>query len=330
MTGDRIARLLTGLALASLLAQPGVTFAQSLQDAFAQGAAIGRAGNAAARTQIHGDNAQRLVPGAGANAPQTSYFGSAGLGSAAAAAAQACAIQPRSAGLEAQACEAANFSRTNPLRRPNFTIAPSDALLTTARAITANPQAIAGNLAGTYSGCTVHTSTTPERFETALCHQYRTTETFTCDRILDFSTQQVPGCTDGEFLTRVIADPCPGCIDYLAFDFSCAVESYRMHVYTVEKSTGFTYMDLGTQIVPGTLNTQIAQTPGPTRIDGYYCYETSYSQACNGTNCTIGAWFANPCQGTSFHALNSFAIPMKLSLVDRWDDQCAALEARTR
>ena len=315
--------------MAALLLAP-TSSSQSLQEAFTQGAAIGRAGNAGARAQITGDNAQRLVPGASSSPAQASYFGSASLGTQAAAAAQACAIQPAAATFEAQACQAANFSRTNPLRRPNFTIGQDDPMLARARGIAANPQAIAGNLAGTYSGCTVQTTSTPERYAIELCHQYRTTETFTCDRVLELSAQQVPGCTDGEFLTRVIADPCPACIDYLAFEFSCAVESYRMHVYTIDKSSGQTYMELGNQIVPGTLNTQIAQTQGPSQIDGFFCYRTYYSQSCSGTNCTIGAWFANPCQGTSFQGLNTFAMPTKLSLTDRWDDQCAALEARTR
>ena len=144
-------------SMAALLFAP-TSSSQSLQEAFTQGAAIGRAGNAGARAQITGDNAQRMVPGASSSPAQASYFGSASLGPQAAAAAQACAIQPAAATFEAQACQAANFSRTNPLRRPNFTIGQDDALLARARGIAANPQAIAGNLAGTYSGCTVQTT----------------------------------------------------------------------------------------------------------------------------------------------------------------------------
>jgi len=304
--------------------------AQSLSDAFNQGAAMGRSGNAAARTQINPTTAQGTVLGYTTSPPQASYFGSAGLGSQAAAATSACAAAGNGNTTGAQACNAVNFSQTNPTRRPTFSIAPSDPLLMRARTITADPQSIAGNIAGTYSGCSVQTTTTPDRFETALCHQYRTTETLTCDKVLIVTPVLTPGCSDGEFLTRVTADPCPACIDYLAFDFSCAVDSYRMHAFTVDKGSGEVYMDLGTQNVPGALNTQIPKTPGPSRIDGFYCYQTFYSQSCSGANCSIGAWFANPCQGTSFEGVSTFAMPTRVSFTDTWDNQCSALEARAR
>ena len=304
--------------------------AQSLSDAFNQGAAMGRSGNAAARTQINPSTAQGTVPGYTTSPPQASYFGSAGLGSQAAAATSACAAAGNGNTTNAQACNAVNFSQTNPTRRPTFSIAPNDPLLTRARTITADPRSIAGNIAGTYSGCSVQTTTTPDRFETALCHQYRTTETLTCDKVLIVTPVLTPGCSDGEFLTRVTADPCPACIDYLAFDFSCAVDSYRMHAFTIDKGSGEVYMDLGTQNVPGALNTQIPKTPGPSRIDGFYCYQTFYSQSCSGANCSIGAWFANPCQGTSFEGVSTFAMPTRVSFTDTWDNQCSALEARAR
>jgi conjugal transfer mating pair stabilization protein TraN len=311
-----------------LSAQPAQ--AQSLSDAFNQGAAMGRSGNAAARTQINPTTAQGTVPGYTTSPPQASYFGSAGLGSQAAAATSACAAASNGNTTSAQACNAVNFSQTNPTRRPTFSIAPNDPLLTRARTITADPQSIAGNIAGTYSGCSVQTTTTPDRFETALCHQYRTTETLTCDKVLIVTPVLTPGCSDGEFLTRVTADPCPACIDYLAFDFSCALNSYWMHAFTIDKSSGEVYMDLGTQNVPGALNTQIPKTPGPSRIDGFYCYQTFYSQSCSGANCSIGAWFANPCQGTSFEGMSTFAMPTRVSFTDTWDNQCSALEARAR
>jgi conjugal transfer mating pair stabilization protein TraN len=304
--------------------------AQSLSDAFNQGAAMGRSGNAAARTQINPTTAQGTVLGYTTSPPQASYFGSAGLGSQAAAATSACAAAGNGNTTGAQACNAVNFSQTNPTRRPTFSIAPSDPLLMRARTITADPQSIAGNIAGTYSGCSVQTTTTPDRFETALCHQVRTTETLTCDKVLIVTPVLTPGCSDGEFLTRVTADPCPACIDYLAFDFSCAVDSYRMHAFTVDKGSGEVYMDLGSQNVPGALNTQIPKMPGPSRIDGFYCYQTFYSQSCSGANCSIGAWFANPCQGTSFEGVSTFAMPTRVSFTDTWDNQCSALEARAR
>jgi hypothetical protein len=313
------------IAVSSLSVQ-----AQSLSDAFNQGTALGRSGNAAARSQINGNTLQTNVPGYTTNPPQTSYFGGTGISTPAAAAANACTGPGESGDLAAQACNAVNFSQTNPTHRPNFSITQTDPLLTGAKTITADPQAIAGNIAGTYSGCTVQTTTTPDRFETALCHQIRTTETLSCDKVLILTPVQTPGCSDGQLLTRVTADPCPNCVDYIAFDFSCGSNSYLMHAFTIAKASGQVFIELGQQIVPGALNTQIPQTPGPSRIDDSFCYQTHYSQSCTGANCAIGAWFSNPCQGTNYYGVSTFAMPTTVSFIDTWDNQCASLEARTQ
>ena len=320
-------RLLGVLPLA-LLALPG--HAQSLSDAFNAGAALGRSGNAAARGQISGATAGATVPHFTTTPPQSSYFGAAGLGTPAAAQVASCASGAAAGGFADQACAAVGFSQTNPSRRPNYNLAPNDALLTRARAITADPQAIAGNLAGTYSACAVQTVTRPEQFDTQVCHQYRTFETTTCDKVLIVTATQTPGCEPGRFLTRVTADPCPSCLDYVAFDFSCGVAAYALHVYTIARATGEPYMEFGSLSVPGGLNVDIGKTPGPSRRDGTYCYETFYSQSCTGTTCTIGTWFANPCQGTSYTGVNTFAMPTVTTLTDNWDNRCAALEARSR
>ena len=305
--------------------------AQPLSDAFNQGAALGRRGTAAARGQITSSTAQSSVPGYTANPPQAAYFGSAGISGPAAAAARACTGGPGAGGgSAAQPCNAVNFSQTNPSRRPSFTVDANDPLRTGARTITANPEVIAGNIAGTYSDCAVQTSTQPPVFETLMCHQVRTLESLACDKVLIVTPVSTPGCAAGQFLTRVTADPCPSCVDYLAYDFTCGANSYVMHAFTIRKSNGRVFIELGTQNVPGTLNTQIAKTPGPSRMDGQYCYQTYYSQSCSGATCTIGAWFNNPCQGTSNDGVSTFAMPTTVSFTDTWDDQCAALAARTR
>ena len=304
--------------------------AQSLSDAFNQGATLGRNGNAAARAQINSSTAQFSVPGYTANPPQASYFGSPGIAAPAAAASNACTGSGSTGDFAAQACNAVNFSQTNPTRRPLFSIGLSDPLLTGAKIITADPQAIAGNIAGAYSACTVQTTKSSDRFETALCHQYRTMETLSCAKVLIVTPMQTPGCSDGQFLTRVITDPCPKCIDYVAFDFSCGSNSYLMHVFTIVKRSGQVFMELGSQNVPGTLNTQIPKTPGPSRIDRNFCYQTYYSQSCSGSNCSIGAWFSNPCQRTSYQGVSTFAMPTTVSFTDTWDNQCAALETRAK
>lgn len=305
--------------------------ADALSDAFNQGATLGRSGNTAARGQISGTTAQATVPNYTTAPPEASYFGSPGLGTLSSTHVSACAgATGQPANFAEQSCNAVDFSQTNPSRRPTYSIGPNDPLLTRAKTITADPQAIAGNLAGTYSGCSVQTVTRPDIFETLICHQYRTMENTTCDKVLIVTPIQTPGCSAGQFLTRVTADPCPACIDYLAFDFSCGANNYLMHAFTIDKGSGGVYMELGSQYVPGTLNTQIGQSPGPSRIDGYYCYQTYYSQSCSGANCSIGAWFYNPCQGTSYYGVSTFAMPTTVSFTDTWDNQCAALEARSQ
>lgn len=306
-------------------------YADALSDAFAQGQALGSAGNSAAHANITTGTAQSSVPNYSATPPQTSYFTSPGLGSAASAVTSACASTGSSStGYSNQACAAVNFSQTNPSRRPSFTIAPNDPLLSGAKTITANPQAIAGNIAGSYSACTVQTVTQSDIFETEICHQVRSLVNSSCDKVLIVTPVLTPGCTPGQFLTRVTANPCPACIDYLAYDFSCGANDYLMHAYTIAKATGTEYMELGSLYVPGTLNTTIGKTAGPTQIDGVFCYQTFYSQSCSGANCSIAVWFDNPCQGTSYYGVSTFAMPTTVSFTDSWDNQCAALEARAQ
>jgi hypothetical protein len=81
------------VALCALPAQ-----AQSLSDAFNQGATLGRSGNSTARGKITGGTAQSTVPHYTANPPQASYFGSPGLGTPASARIDACAGGPGAAG----------------------------------------------------------------------------------------------------------------------------------------------------------------------------------------------------------------------------------------
>lgn len=320
------------LLLALACSLPG--HSQSLSDAFSQGAQTGRAANAAARTQISTSNAQANVPGYTNTAPETTHFGGPGISAPAVSAANACAAPAEGAEAGTQACAAVEFSQTNPGRRASFSIGADDPLRAGARLITADPQAIAGNIAGTiagtYSGCTVQTITAADRFETALCHQVRATETLTCDKILFVTPTRTPGCTAGQFLTRVTADPCPRCADYLAIDFTCATNSYLMRVYSINRSTGQVFMEMGSTYVPGALNTQIPQQYGPARFSSQLCYQTQYSQSCSGPNCTIGVWFSNPCQGTSYYGTSTFQMPTIVGFADSWVNQCAALEARAR
>ncbi len=314
------AALLAMLTIASAQAQP------PLGDVFEQGKAFGRSGNATAHGTITEGNAQSIVPHYTSNPSQTHYFGSADLESEAASQTRVCsgptATDP--------SCTGVQFSQTNPARRPNIPVAPTDPLLTRGRTISADPQAIAGNLAGTYSGCTTQTASTPDRFETAICHRYRKLETATCDRVLVVTPVQTPACSAGEFLTRITIDACPTCVDSYAFEFRCSTSGYTVHVTTFDKATNELRLDLGSHDVPGRLNTQIPQTPGPSRIDATACYRSSFTQNCSGANCTIGLSLENPCAGTTQSSASTFVMPTTVHFDDRWTNGCAALEARAQ
>lgn len=314
------AALLATLPIAFTQAQP------SLSDIFEQGKALGRSGNTAAHGTITEGNAQSIVPHYTSNPSQTHYFGSADLESEAASQTRACsgptATDP--------SCTGVQFSQTNPARRPNIPVAPTDPLLARGRTIRADPQAIAGNLAGTYSGCATRTTSTPDRFETTICHRYRKLETATCDRVLVVTPVETPACSAGEFLTRITVDACPTCVDYYAFDFRCTTSGYAVHVVTFDKTTNELRLDLGSHDVPGRLNTQIAQTPGPSRIDATACYRSSFTQSCSGANCTIGLSLEKPCEGTTQSSASTFVMPTTVSFNDRWTNGCAALEARAQ
>ena len=302
--------------------------ADSLSDAFSHGQQLGRSGNTQARGQVTGDAARSTVPYYTTNPGEASLYGSGGLTAPAGAAINNCAAGGQGSAYADQSCNAITYSQTNPGQRPNFAISSGDPLFARSKVIANDPQAIAGNIAGTYSGCTTQTVTSPDFFETKVCNEYRTLESQTCNKVLTVTAVQTPGCTPGQFLTRVTADPCPRCIDYLAYDFMCGSGNYRMHVFTILKGSGAVYMDLGSQYVPGTLDTYIPRTQGPSRIDGWFCYQTYYSQSCSGANCSIGAWFYNPCQGTSYYGANTFAMPTTVAFKDSWDNQCLSLEAR--
>ena len=312
-----------------IVAASSTARADSMSEAFSQGGDLGRTGNTQARGQVTGGTASSTVPNYTTNPREAAFYGSGDLNGPAAAAISNCARASGSSYAD-QACNATNFSQTNPGQRPNFALTPNDPLVTRSQSIANDPQAIAGNISGTYSSCTTQTVKSADIFETRICNEYRTLETQVCNKILTVTPFQTPGCSPGQFLTRVTADPCPGCIDYLAFDFTCGAGNYVMHAFTIAKSSGAVFMELGSQQVFGALDTSIPQTPGPSRIDGWFCYQTYYSQSCSGANCSIGAWFYNPCQGTSYFGANSFAMPTTVGFRDSWDNQCLSLEARAQ
>ncbi len=151
----------------------------------------------------------------------------------------------------------------------------------------------------------------------------------TCDKTLVVTPVNTPGCTPGQFLVRVIADPCPWCYDYLVWDYYCQAGYYQQHFYSNWHGGGL-YYDYGWANIAGTPGTYIPQTQGLSNMGGGWCYITYYSQSCSGSTCSMGTWFSNPCQGTSYYGANTFTMPTKLSFIDTWNDQCTTLAARAQ
>ncbi|WP_126448109.1 hypothetical protein [Sulfuricystis multivorans] len=157
------------------------------------------------------------------------------------------------------------------------------------------------------------------------------TNTHTCHKTLNIQINTIPGCTPGAFIVRVIADPCPYCIDYLVYDYYCQNGYYQQHFYTQVHGTNQFYVDLGWANIPGTPGAYIPQTQGITNMNtgAGYCFITYYSQTCNATTCTMGSWFYNPCLGFSYYGSANFSLPTQVTYTDVWNDQCATLNSRT-
>ena len=312
-------------AVLILLATSRVAFADPQSDAFSQGSSFGRGSLSGAQGKIRGE-ATSSVPQFSPNPPERSYFEANGLNGSAASRTQTCA----SANATDPACAAVRFSQTNPTQRSGFSFGQNDPLRSRAKTITADPQSVAGSLAGTYGACEVRTVTTPTIFENQMCHATRRVETQRCERVLVVTPVSVAGCSPGQFLTRVAVDPCPTCPDYVAFDFSCGTNDYVMKVTTAWRYENTTFQTLGTVNVAGSPGLQIPRTAGPSYVDGITCYQTFFTQSCTGTTCTIRAAFGNPCQGTYVEGERTFVIPTTTTFTDSWDDRCTTLEARTR
>jgi len=304
------------------------THAASLSEAFTQGTTFGRTGNAAARGQITGDTARSAVPSFTTTTPETSYFGSTSLGAPAAARAGACIRTSTD-----PACKAVEFSQTNPSRRPAFSITATDPLLTGAQAIIADPHRIAGNLAGTYSGCTTRTSTTPDIFETHFCNEYRILERQTCEKTLSVTvTDNGLNCSPGALIT-----PNPRIVfirPYVFVGALCADEIKFQWTYGYSECNGTDASIFVTTTVP---------TDAPLRMPinlgcgGEYFLEGSCPDGnCNyrvGTPEYCDEWCGGRCcesyRPEDVLATFSFARPKRTyTITDSWINRCAAYEAR--
>ncbi len=183
--------------------------------------------------------------------------------------------------------------------------------------------------AGAMTGqvCTQKTIVTrPAEYEQNTCVKSVSTDVATCSQYLKVVATQEPGCTAGQFLTRVTADPCPFCRDKIAFDFTCTATGYQMHAFTINKFNGSLNSDLGTRDIVGRVGISVPRTLGPNNHTYPWCYSTYYSQSCTTLTCSITTEFYNECMGTSYSGSNAFQVPMISKYTSYWDNQCKSLE----
>lgn len=306
------------LLLAALLTAPAR--ADSLSEAFSRGAALGQAGASTAAGRIRGASPQASVPAYTDHPPAAAYFGSPGLGAAAATTLSTCKGAGNPGGQGAQGCEAMNFSQANPAARARFSIAPGDPLLATSRAIADNPTAIAGNLAGSYSGCTTRTTPGAPIVQDTTCNQYVPLAQPLCSRTLSVSVVDdgLP-CAYGSWITgaSLLAPIRPATF----VGATCADDIRFTWYYTYSECDGTDAYQFSSTTLSTDAQQELVVNLG---CGGQYYLAGS----CPGGNCsyTVGRPSA---RGNIPLASFRFQRPRRTyTITDHWDDQCAAFEAR--
>ena len=189
----------------------------------------------------------------------------------------------------------------------------------------AGAQRNAGDMTG--QSCTQkNVVTEPALYETNQCIKSSNTDEVSCSQFLRVTEVNEPGCTPGQFLTRVIADPCQNCPDKIVYDFTCTATGYNMHVFTMHKITSQVFSELGSRDITGKVGFSIQRTLGPNSHTHPQCYSTYYTQSCTNATCSITTEFHNECQRISYKGTNNFVIPMISKYDSYWENQCVALE----
>ena len=85
----------------------------------------------------------------------------------------------------AKHCEAVNAIMDTHANKPSDIITPDDPILLAGHAATNDPEAILGNMLGTYGGCTEVTKTSDPKFEYETCEEWSESITTTCKQGLE-------------------------------------------------------------------------------------------------------------------------------------------------
>lgn len=347
--------MLARALLISFLAVASAARGDALSDAFSQGTEFGRSGNAQARQGITSSTARSIVPDYTSNPTETRYFGSGNLGGAAGSAVRRCERTVARGRTLDPSCMATEFSQNNAERRPTFTIGQNDPLLTRSRTIANDPQAIAGNLAGAYGSCTVQTVTTPDIFETRLCHQYRSAEQLSCQKRLSVQVDRrdscVPGTWFGNFWVNTWGN---GQVNYrwagIAINAYCQPgDTVRMTLSAIcTESPCYGYADIQVNASNGAAAPQtFTNFVGRSWYMSDYFNRVDYNGGgCTGDQCSFsfctryeaeywacdyegGCW--GPITINEPRACGTFSFERPRSIftvTDTWDNQCATLESR--
>ena len=154
-------------------------------DAFAAGQATGsRAANTSVFNNINAATGAAKVDGYSSTPAERSYWGvnspiapvmTAGVGKI-----SSCSGAPSSDPRIANQCEAINALNEQPSKRPPGLVTPTDPLIVSGDAITANPETIAGSMIGTYSACTTNEVSLGKETVEETCDEYSSTEPQKC------------------------------------------------------------------------------------------------------------------------------------------------------
>ena len=273
----------------------GVSHASGLSDAFSSGQALGSAGVASAQGAITAGQGASVVPNYTGAAPESSYFagGQGSLFAPATGKISNCATGPQaSTAYGQQDCDAVNFLARNPAVRPQIAVGKNDPLVAGAKAILANPQALAGSMTGNYSACSTATVNQPATYDTEVCNQYTNMTQSKCQRVLTVTVSppiQATLVSTGWFVTCVVPGNNSTCV-------------FRLYPYPLTFTPLYTCNQLG--------NFPYSTDPYPVPMVPLVCGTTSYS-------CPSGySLSGSTCYSSS--------------VTKSWDNQCAALEAQAQ
>jgi hypothetical protein len=291
-------------ALLALLSS--YTEATGLSDAFSSGQALGSAGVASAQGAITAGQGTNVVPNYTGAAPESSYFagGQGTLFAPATGKVSNCATGPRASTAYAQQdCDAVNFLARNPSVRPQINLGKNDPLVTGAKTILANPQALAGSMTGSYSACSTATVNQPAAYDTEVCNQYTNMTQSTCQKTLNVT---VTNDTVYELQNRTWTPP---------------LGAYGHPLTTYDDLRG------GPQSVCNVL------WPGSTAVYAS-CASVTPPGGCDGLH--NGGWLQSPycsdqgwCTGHGIASITcrGSVLTTKQTITKSWDDQCSTLES---